>query len=296
MTCIAQAVANYGLLFNWRNLEVLPIWCDAFPSLTVNSLTVKKSMSYVGILLVQWGLNFWVSCACRFFRAEAGVEAFFFASWAEILIFNARVASQLMSGLHTAWLTKAELGKFGCLPSKVPAKDLGYSSFFLGPFHTLSSAVPAQCPNPRHTRVQGVQHSPSPRHGSPMRAAGLARSAWAEAAWHGGVRKRSSLRSSLGSGGGVIVCCAVQPGASRRLWRAAARVCREAGAIVATNILLRDLNVVAAHQNERRLEVIANGLPLWGGVQLAVDTTLVSQTSAIVRNRPQASAECRTCV
>ena len=29
-------------------------------------------------------------------------------------------------------------------------------------------------------------------------------------------------------------------------------------------------------QDDRRIEVIANGLPLWGGAQLAVDTTLVS--------------------
>ena len=32
----------------------------------------------------------------------------------------------------------------------------------------------------------------------------------------------------------------------------------------------------AARHDERRIEVIANGLPFWGGAQLAVDTTLVS--------------------
>ena len=65
------------------------------------------------------------------------------------------------------------------------------------------------------------------------------------------------------------------------LERAAARVCREAGAAVATNVLVRDLNLQAARQDERRIEVIANGLLLWGGSQLAVDTTLVSpRTSA----------------
>ena len=58
--------------------------------------------------------------------------------------------------------------------------------------------------------------------------------------------------------------------------RAAGRVCREAGATVATNILDRGLNLVAARHDERRIEVIANGLPLWGGSQLAVDTTLIS--------------------
>ena len=60
------------------------------------------------------------------------------------------------------------------------------------------------------------------------------------------------------------------------LERAAARVCREAGATVALNVRLRDLNVDVARQDERRIEVIANGLALWGGSQLAVDTTLVS--------------------
>ena len=60
------------------------------------------------------------------------------------------------------------------------------------------------------------------------------------------------------------------------LERAAARVCREAGATVALNVPLRDLNVDVARQDERCIEVIANGLALWGGSQLAVDTTLVS--------------------
>ena len=61
------------------------------------------------------------------------------------------------------------------------------------------------------------------------------------------------------------------------LERAAARVCREAGARVTTNTRLSDLNLehIARH-DDRRIEVIANGLPLWGGAQLAVDTALVS--------------------
>ena len=69
------------------------------------------------------------------------------------------------------------------------------------------------------------------------------------------------------------------------LERAAARVCREAGATVAANVLLRDLNIITRQHDDRRIEVIANGLPLWGGVQLAVDTTLVSALDA--RGRPR---------
>ena len=64
------------------------------------------------------------------------------------------------------------------------------------------------------------------------------------------------------------------------LERAAARVCREAGARVTTNTLVRDLNVAVSRFDDRRIEVIANGLPLWNGAQLAVDTTIVSPLTA----------------
>ena len=39
---------------------------------------------------------------------------------------------------------------------------------------------------------------------------------------------------------------------------------------MSANVRLRDLNVDVARQDERRIEVIANGLALWGGSQLAV--------------------------
>ena len=61
------------------------------------------------------------------------------------------------------------------------------------------------------------------------------------------------------------------------LERAAARICREAGARVTTNTRVTDFNLAqVTRQDDRRIEVIANGLNLWGGAQLAIDTTLVS--------------------
>ena len=58
---------------------------------------------------------------------------------------------------------------------------------------------------------------------------------------------------------------------------AAARVCREACARVSTNVLVRDLDLLPLqHVDARRLEVVADGLPLFHGAQIAVDTTLVS--------------------
>ena len=56
----------------------------------------------------------------------------------------------------------------------------------------------------------------------------------------------------------------------------AARVCREAGAWVRESQVLRDLNVEVPASDARRIEVIANGLPFWGGKQVALDTTVVS--------------------
>ena len=55
-----------------------------------------------------------------------------------------------------------------------------------------------------------------------------------------------------------------------------ARICREGGGRVRTNIMLRDLDMELPHAGDaRRLEVVVDGLPLYGGRQLAVDTTLV---------------------
>ena len=49
---------------------------------------------------------------------------------------------------------------------------------------------------------------------------------------------------------------------------------REAFARVATNVL-RDMNVGVPLADSRRIEMLATGLPLWQGAQVAVDTTLV---------------------
>ena len=58
---------------------------------------------------------------------------------------------------------------------------------------------------------------------------------------------------------------------------AGARICREGGARVVTNALLRDFDLAAPDpRDQRQLEILADGLPLFGGAQLAVDTTLVS--------------------
>ena len=71
---------------------------------------------------------------------------------------------------------------------------------------------------------------------------------------------------------------------------AVARVCREAGGRVRTNVFVRDLNLGAARPDDgRRIEVIADGLPLFHGAQLAVDATLVSALHTSGEPRPRAA-------
>ena len=55
-----------------------------------------------------------------------------------------------------------------------------------------------------------------------------------------------------------------------------ARVCHEAGARVARNVRLADMNIDVPVSDDRRVEVVANGLSLWHGAQQAVDATIVS--------------------
>ena len=65
-----------------------------------------------------------------------------------------------------------------------------------------------------------------------------------------------------------------------------ARICSEAGARVRDNVYLRDLNVAVPAGDERRIEVIASGLPVFGGSQLAIDITLRSPLRSDGTHRP----------
>ena len=74
-------------------------------------------------------------------------------------------------------------------------------------------------------------------------------------------------------------------------WSRPRQVCREAGARVRTNTFVRDLDLAGVNVLDgRRLEVVADGLTLWHGAQLAKDTTLVSplQRDGTARHKPDA--------
>ena len=72
---------------------------------------------------------------------------------------------------------------------------------------------------------------------------------------------------------------------------AVACVCREAGGRVTTNVLVQDMDLLPLRQvDNRRLEVVVDGLPLFRGAQLAIDTTMVSPVRSDGTARRQCAA------
>ena len=63
----------------------------------------------------------------------------------------------------------------------------------------------------------------------------------------------------------------------------------EAGAVVQPNAYLRDMNLGVPAADERRIEVLASGLPCYGGAQLAVDITVRHFLAATGEARAQST-------
>ena len=63
------------------------------------------------------------------------------------------------------------------------------------------------------------------------------------------------------------------------------------GTRVARNVRLADMNLDVPVADTRRIEVVANGLPLWHGSQLAVDATIVSPFTRQGRAHPRAHVQ-----
>ena len=81
-------------------------------------------------------------------------------------------------------------------------------------------------------------------------------------------------------------------GAEEFRWRMQSLACcREAGGRVTTNVRVQDMDLLPLRQvDNRRLEVVVDGLPLFRGAQLAIDTTMVSP----VRSDGTAGRQCAT--
>ena len=72
--------------------------------------------------------------------------------------------------------------------------------------------------------------------------------------------------------------------------RTMARICREAGATVRFNTRLREMNVAVSANDERSIEVLASGLLVHHGAQLAVDVALRCALTCGGNAHPQAAS------
>ena len=95
----------------------------------------------------------------------------------------------------------------------------------------------------------------------------------------------------LGDHRAACATSGVSPTRAQLLEHALARVCREAGARVARNVRVADMNIDVPVSDARRIEVVCNGLPFWHGTQLAVDATLVSPLTREGQPQPAADAQ-----
>ncbi|OLP85284.1 Ankyrin-1 [Symbiodinium microadriaticum] len=106
--------------------------------------------------------------------------------------------------------------------------------------------------------------------------------------------RRCACHGQLDPLGDHRAACATSGVLSTRalpLEHAVARVCRAAGARVARNVRLADMNLDVPVADARRIEVVANGLPLWHGSQLAVDATIVSPLTRQGQAHPRADVQ-----
>ena len=74
--------------------------------------------------------------------------------------------------------------------------------------------------------------------------------------------------------------------------KAAAQMCREGGGRVSTNVIVRNMDVPSvAVGDAKRFEILVDGLSMFNGSQLAVDTTLVSPLRRDGTARPSAATK-----
>ena len=125
MTCIQDAGLNYGLSFNWRKLESLPVRCAANilkPDGT--AIDQKDSIVYLGALLSNSGaagpeLNRRLGAARADFKVLARVWKHAALTRArKIEVFEACIVSKLLYCLHTLYLNKAELTELDAFQAK----------------------------------------------------------------------------------------------------------------------------------------------------------------------------------
>jgi len=118
MDCVKQAGQNYGLAFNWKKLENMPVRCVAdFFSPNGQEIQRKGSFKYLGSMLCNSGKP-GTELSCRLGAARKEFDSLC-RVWShaslprdkKLRVYEACVVTKLMYCLDTIWLNKAEIGK-----------------------------------------------------------------------------------------------------------------------------------------------------------------------------------------
>jgi len=137
MLHISTAGAHYGLQYNWKKLEVLPVRCEAdIRKPDGSQIDQKDCITYLGSVLAQDGragpeLARRLGAARAEFKTLARVWSHSsLARRKKLQIFDACVLSKLLYCMHTTWLQKAELAKLDAFQAKCLRKIMGIQHSF----------------------------------------------------------------------------------------------------------------------------------------------------------------------
>ena len=74
MRCVSDPGSAYGLQFNWKKLENMPVRCHAeFCASNGEEIKLKTSFKYLGSMLCSSGTN-GTELSCRLGAAKAGFD------------------------------------------------------------------------------------------------------------------------------------------------------------------------------------------------------------------------------
>ena len=137
MECVRIAGMNYGLSFNWKKLENMPIRCDAeFFSPNGDPIQRKRSFKYLGSMLCHDG-KVGTELSCRLGAAKSEFEALrrvwshaAISKSKRLRIYEACIVSKLTYCFYSVWLRAAELNKLDAFHHKCLRRIAGVQPSF----------------------------------------------------------------------------------------------------------------------------------------------------------------------
>ena len=132
MKAVERAGANYGLIFNWGNLEILAVGCNAVVRKPDGAaIPQKASIVYLGSVLSADG-TVQAELGRRLGQARAEFDILH-RVWnrssipmhRQIHIYEACVQTKLLCSLHAAWFKQDELARIDAFQARCLRKILG---------------------------------------------------------------------------------------------------------------------------------------------------------------------------